>query len=1519
MMKPCIPAYCCLALMFSIGLCYGSEIQFNATTFTAAEGTTAKVTVTLTGTNGSQGVVKVDYCAFPGAFDTASGLAATSAPNGDFAPYVSRIRGVSLGGGYQSDVAASGTIVFNPGETVKTFSIPIQTDGIVEGDETITLYLRNPQGAALGAPADAKLIIKDIDAPAAGVLQFSSPLNHVASNAGMKTITVTRTGGSTGAVSVTYATSAVDVTYRALGATTDTIIVPHGYLGLDYNDIVPSTLSWADGDTSPKTFAVPILGRGAAATGIKNVGLTLSSATGGAALGTCKTADLYIVYQSNTDIYNVCCRRAAAASPSWAPQPPVVTGGPMSAYIPRNVAVLRGLLLTSGPNVQTALVQNICKFWGFAAIQCDAQYMPPELEEPVGIGYFEDIVAQFAAGTNHPELINCPFVAEGGSSAASTPVDFSMCNCDRALGFNAMIGGHYRNESGYVADPYERIFQHTPMPSGARSVPGLFIDGELDVLPDKATNNTPRNVLIETYWTSLRSQGGLVGFLTEWNTSHNGSGGQMQEMRLYFIDQAMKVRNPNGILPGMNPGERPTLATLTQNSMWLADKPTLYNTASSQFLNIAPAAQYTGVGANACCFPTEAAAIAGRAHSSLNMPMQGSVPYQTPLAITSPAANQILAPGTIQLVVTPRTLTNISTMEYYDGNVKLGQLSAPQTSWNFTANFASGIHSVSVLATDTGNKKYVSYRVFICDLTGVTPPSITTQPASQSVNAGQPVTLIVAATGTAALRYQWRKNGTNIASTTAATFTIASAQASDAADYTVVVENVAGNVVSTVAKLTVVVVAAPPTIITQPASQTVTSGQPAAFSVAVNGTAPFTYQWMKNGVNIAGATSATYSIAAAQSSDAGTYSVKVTNTAGSVTSNGAALTVNPASVAPAITQQPASQIVTAGQPAAFSVTVNGTAPFTYLWMKNGVNIAGATSATYSIAAAQSNDAGTYSVKVTNTAGSVTSNGAALTVNPASVAPTITQQPASQTVTAGQSAPFSVVANGTAPLSYQWFKNGIAISGATSATFTIASAQGTDAGTYMVKVSNSAGNVSSNGAVLTVKTLNVAPSITSQSSATPNPVYVGATVAFTVAATDPDGDPLSYSWSFGDGTTAIGSSAQHIYTSAGSYNATVTISDGALSVNSTVVVSVVQASDPTLLANYMLDEKGGLTAADSSGNSNIGTLVNNPVWTAGKVNGGLLFHGTDYVDCGNKDALNPASQITLCGWINSSDGAPATEEIVAKDNNTLMQYYLRIQAGGKLRFGIAGTLLNGVTVLKANTWYFVAGTYDGSQMNVYINGVLDATLAKTGPMVNNGVNVLIGARKSATLLNFMGVLDEIRIYGRALSLQELQSLQTTGTTLSSAPGAATAPTIMAPAAQTATVELTVNKLRAHANLVRKDRDVCGLGATLPTRLSVSNAHVLIDAGGASQQFTLNSNGVCRTASGTITLKTKKSKSGNKLVLLATFKHGNWAGAWIPTESSGRLQVSVTINEQVFTAIVNGHVASNPGKTWDFSKQ
>ena len=387
-------------------------------------------------------------------------------------------------------------------------------------------------------------------------------------------------------------------------------------------------------------------------------------------------------------------------------------------------------------------------------------------------------------------------------------------------------------------------------------------------------------------------------------------------------------------------------------------------------------------------------------------------------------------------------------------------------------------------------------------------PTITTQPAAQTVTAGETATFSVTAAGTAPLIYQWQKDSTDISGATSSTYTTpATSSADNGALYSVVVFNGAGTVTSDKATLTVSAATGAPAIGTQPASQTVAAGQTASFSVTATGNGPLTYQWKKNGTDISGATSSTYTTPVNSSADTGAmYAVSVSNGAGTVTSSTATLTVSAAPGAPVIGTQPANQSVAAGQTAKFSVTATGNGPLTYQWQKNGTDISGATSSTYTTPITVIGDTGTqYSVVVGNSADKVASSKATLTVTAAAVAPAITTQPANQSVTEGQTATFSVTATGTAPLTYQWKKDGTAISGATSSTYTTPATSSADnAAVFTVVVTNGTGSATSSNATLTV---NVPPAITVQPTA--QTITAGAMATFSVTATGTG--TLSYQW------------------------------------------------------------------------------------------------------------------------------------------------------------------------------------------------------------------------------------------------------------------------------------------------------------------------------------------------------------------------------------------------------------------------
>jgi pectate lyase len=260
----------------------------------------------------------------------------------------------------------------------------------------------------------------------------------------------------------------------------------------------------------------------------------------------------------------------------------------------------------------------------------------------------------------------------------------------------------------------------------------------------------------------------------------------------------------------------------------------------------------------------------------------------------------------------------------------------------------------------------------------------------------------------------------------------------------------------------------PPSINTQPSDQSVFVGQNATFIVNASGSAPLSYQWyFNNDTLLPGATNASLTISNVQVSDTGGYSVTVTNASGPATSASANLTVT-APTAPSIVNQPQSQTVLPGQSAAFTVSAGGSSPLSYQWYFNtNTVLTNETSDTLTLTNVQVANAGAYSVVVSNFVSSAVSSNAVLTVNTNPVAPSFTSQPAPQFVLAGGTAVFNAAAVGTAPILYQWNKNGAPITGASSSALTLTNVQAADGGSYTLTASNSVGGAASSAALLTV--------------------------------------------------------------------------------------------------------------------------------------------------------------------------------------------------------------------------------------------------------------------------------------------------------------------------------------------------------------------------------------------------------------------------------------------------------------------
>jgi hypothetical protein len=610
-----------------------------------------------------------------------------------------------------------------------------------------------------------------------------------------------------------------------------------------------------------------------------------------------------------------------------------------------------------------------------------------------------------------------------------------------------------------------------------------------------------------------------------------------------------------------------------------------------------------------------------------------------------------------------------------------------------TLSWRSGTSGVYYIESQSGSYQAGTFTAVQSVI--ITPPSITSQPSSLTVNGDSLASFSVTASGTAPLSYQWRKNSVNVAGGTSSTCVIASAQTTDAGSYSVVVSNSAGSVTSASASLTVnsitsrvtndafdnaislsplaggsyrhsnanatsepgepnargrslwyqfspssngsftvdtvgsgwdtyltlyrggsglnnlIYIASdddgggtrtsriqnvhvtagtiyhvqfdsydaattgsfylnwrfdgePVSITSQPSFLTVSSGNSASFSVTAAGTAPLSYQWRKDGTNIVGGTSSTYRIASAQTSDAGSYSVVVSNSVGSVTSGSARLTVRGSTssnfLLTQMTVRADVDIQSVLEVSPFGVrwenqswgnrpgsldgsgyaptTINGVDWYA-IWPDDNTRSVGLSDyagsdfgyfngpvdvevldsrmgTSYASVEQQPSELNGYTLRVTlsDVVFSGSAWGTVKIKSTVTTPTTIASQPASLAVSSGNPATFSVTATGTAPLSYQWRKNGTNLSGGTSSTYVIVSAQTTDAGNYSVVVSNAAGSVTSASASLTVNKITpviailpTASPITSGQSLTASVLSGGsASVAGIFAFTSPSTVP-----------------------------------------------------------------------------------------------------------------------------------------------------------------------------------------------------------------------------------------------------------------------------------------------------------------------------------------------------------------------------------------------------------------------------
>jgi hypothetical protein len=745
---------------------------------------------------------------------------------------------------------------------------------------------------------------------------------------------------------------------------------------------------------------------------------------------------------------------------------------------------------------------------------------------------------------------------------------------------------------------------------------------------------------------------------------------------------------------------------------------------------------------------------------------------------TQPAANQTICTGNSVSFNTTATGTGL-TYQWRKGTTNLtntGSISGT-TSNTLTINpttLADAASDYNVVITGTAPcTAAISNNAALVVNDAV---AITSQPAAtQTVCSGMNASFSVTATGTG-LTYQWKKgatnlvNGGNISGATSATLTLTGVSTTDAGSYNVVV-SAASPCAAVTSSSAVLVVNQVVAISAQPAlSQTACTGNSVSFNVTASGTG-LTYQWRKgttnlsNVGNIIGTTTNTLTINPVASGDTATdYNVVITGTApcSVLTSNNSALVVNEAIT---ITSQPlANQTICSGTNTSFSVTATGTG-LTYQWRKgttnlvNGGNISGATTATLTLTGVLTSDAGSYNVVVSGASPctAATSSSAVLVVN--QIVAISTQPTLSQTVCSGNSASFSVTANGTG-LSYQWRKgtanlsNVGNISGATSNILTINPVASGDAATdYNVVITGTApcsALTSTNSALV----VNEAITINSQPTANQT-ACSGTNTSFSVTAT---GTGITYQWrkgttnlvnggNIGGATSATLTLTGVSTTDAGSYNvvvsgaspcAAVTSSSAVLVVNQVVAISAQPAlSQTTCTGNsvsFNVTASGtGLTYQWRKGTTNLsnvgnisGTTTNiltiNPVASTDAASDyNVVITGTApcTVVASNNSALvvndavvitsQPAATQTACSGTNASFSVTAT--------GTGLTYQWRKGTTNLLN----GGNINGAT--SANlTISNVASADAANNYNVIITGTSPCT-----PVISDNAILLVNKK------------------------------------------------------------------------------------------------------------------------------------------------------------------------------------------------
>jgi len=309
------------------------------------------------------------------------------------------------------------------------------------------------------------------------------------------------------------------------------------------------------------------------------------------------------------------------------------------------------------------------------------------------------------------------------------------------------------------------------------------------------------------------------------------------------------------------------------------------------------------------------------------------------------------------------------------------------------------------------------------------------------------------------------------------------------------------------------------------------------------------------------------------------------------------------------------------------------------------------------------------------------------------------------------------------------------------------------GTYEAYLTVSDGTNSATTRVIDIWVGNRPPIVEASASRSTGPPPLNVSF-YGSGSYDPDELSLTYEWSFGDGTTSTSRDATHTYNGFGQYHVTLTVSDGEyVATSSEILISV----NTGLVAAYSFEEDSGPSTGDASGNNNTGLLINNPERVeTGRFGRALLFNGRNsYVNVPHSQTLDIDQEITLMAWCFPTRITNGFCNLIYKpDDVYFLEGFTPVPNTPRFFGTFANSNLNATATLHANQWTHVAGTYDGSLMILYINGVKVVQQSASG-MVESSMHDLGIGGNSLNGQYFPGMIDEVRIYSRALSAAEIQ--------------------------------------------------------------------------------------------------------------------------------------------------------------------